>query len=82
MQIHSRYAAFCILCLSITALLWRLLDFFEEAINGSVKMSLGPLLITGHNAAIMQIAIITVLLFASCKTLAQLRGKKTISPPG
>lgn len=72
MKNHSRHPALCVLCLSVVTLLWRLLDFFDEAIAGSVKMSLGPLLITGFNAVIAQIVIITILLFVTRKSIVQL----------
>jgi len=70
------------LCISLATLLWRLLDFLEEATAGSVKMSLGPLLITGYSAAIMQLAIITVLLIAIYKTTAWLLRKQASIPLG
>lgn len=43
-------------------LAWRLSDLLEETVNGPIKMSLGEYIITGYQAATVQIAIVVTLL--------------------
>lgn len=47
-----------------------------------MKMSLGPFVITGYSAAIIQVAIITVLLITIYIMVARLLRKKVNSPAG
>ena len=61
------------LTLLLLILLWRLLDFIEEALSGSLKMSLGPLLLTGSVAAIVQLVVIILLLLFTCRVIVALR---------
>lgn len=50
-----------VLFLSILALIWRLSDFIEEAITGTLKMSMGTWIITGVHAEVVQLVIVGVL---------------------
>ena len=52
-------ALFYILLLT---LVWRLIDFFDEAINGATKMSLGKWGLEGYDALLAQSVIIGILL--------------------
>jgi len=61
------------LTLLLLILLWRLLDFIEEVVSGRLKMSLGPLLLTGSVAVIVQLVIIILLLLCTCRVIAALR---------
>jgi hypothetical protein len=49
------------LFLSLLALLWRLSDLAEEAITGTLKMSMGTWIITGGHAVVVQLVIVGVL---------------------
>jgi hypothetical protein len=62
-----------LLTLLLLILFWRLLDFIDEALSGSLKMSLGPLLLTGSVAAIAQLVVIILLLLLTCRVIIALR---------
>ena len=64
----------CILLLLLLTFFWRLLDFSDEALNESLKMSFGPLLLTGILAATAQLVIISLLLVASSIVIVILSG--------
>jgi hypothetical protein len=56
-QIH--FALFPIL---LSTLIWRVVDFLDELMSGATKMSLGKYMLEGHNALILQLVIINILL--------------------
>ena len=43
-------------------LLWRLADFIDELVSGSLKMSLGKYMLVGLDALVVQSLIISILL--------------------
>lgn len=49
-------------CLLVVILGWRLIDLFDEAINGFTKMSYGKFGLEGYDALIAQSVIIVILL--------------------
>ena len=54
-----QFVSFYILLLT---LVWRLIDFFDEAISGATKMSLGKWGLEGYDALLAQSVIIGILL--------------------
>jgi len=54
-----QFVSFYILLLT---LVWRLIDLFDEAINGATKMSLGKWGLEGYDALLAQSVIIGILL--------------------
>ena len=54
-----QFVSFYILLLT---LVWRLIDLFDEAINGATKMSLGKWGLEGYDALLTQSVIIGILL--------------------
>lgn len=57
----------------VVLLLWRLLDFIDEVLGAGVKMSLGPLLLTGYPAATAQLVLIFLLLLIASRFIIALR---------
>ena len=70
-----QFALFYILLLT---LVWRLIDFFDEAISGATKMSLGKWGLEGYDALLAQSVIIGILLLLVCQT----RKSHTSRDPG
>ena len=68
-----------LLFLSLLTLIWRLSDLVEEAIAGTPKMSMGRWLITGCDAAVVQIVIVGVLARIVFVTYSHIRQE---FPPG
>jgi hypothetical protein len=68
-----------LLFLSLLALIWRLSDLIEEAITGTPKMSMGTWVITGGDAAVVQIVIVGVL---GCIVLIAYSHMRQKFPPG
>ena len=57
----SRRIRTTLLFLSLPVLIWRLSDLVEEAITGTLKMSIGTWVITGGDAVVVQLVIIGAL---------------------
>jgi hypothetical protein len=53
---------FALFYLLLLTLIWRVIDFFDEALNGATKMSLGKYGLEGPDALIAQSVIIGILL--------------------
>jgi len=68
-----------LLFLSLPVLVWRLTDFIEEAIAQSPKMSMGTWVITGGDALVTQIVIIT---FLACTVFVSYGHMRRESTPG
>ena len=62
----------------LLTLIWRLIDFFDEVISGSTKMSLGKYGLEGYDALIAQSVIIVILLLLIC----QMRKSYSYRNPG
>ena len=53
---------FVLFYILLLMLVWRLIDFFDEALNGASKMSLGKWGLEGYDALLAQSVIIGILL--------------------
>ena len=53
---------FVLFYILLLTLVWRLIDFFDEAISGVIKMSLGKWGLEGYDALLAQSVIIGILL--------------------
>jgi hypothetical protein len=47
---------------ALATLIWRVVDFLDELMSGATKMSLGKYMLEGHDALILQLVIINILL--------------------
>ena len=62
-----RYKNFALLCVSLPVLIWRVVDFIQEAVSGLIKMSLGPLHLEGPIAVFLQLSLIACMIFVVTK---------------
>ena len=62
----------------LLTLIWRLIDFFDELLSGSTKMSLGKYGLEGYDALIAQSVIIGILLLL----VFQIRKSHSYRNPG
>ena len=69
---------FALFYLLLLTLIWRLIDFFDEALNGATKMSFGKYGLEGPDALIAQSVIIGILLLL----VYQLKKWHTSRDPG
>jgi len=69
---------FVLFYLLVLTLIWRLVDLFDEAIHGAIKMSLGKYGLEGYDALVAQSLIIGILLLL----VYQMRKWHTFRDPG
>lgn len=69
---------FVLFYILLLTLVWRLIDFLEEAISGVIKMSLGKWGLEGYDALLAQSVIIGILLHLAF----QMRKSHTSRDPG
>jgi len=58
---------------------WRLFDFIDELVVGSVKMTVGTLVFKGPAAAIAQLVIVSLLSFCLVKAVIVWRSAKRVN---
>ena len=69
---------FVLFYILLLMLVWRLIDFFDEALNGASKMSLGKWGLEGYDALLAQSVIIGILL----QLVFQMRKSHAYRNPG
>jgi len=74
---RSRVLAAFVLIL-LLMLCWRLFDFIDELVVGSVKMTVGTLVFKGPAAAIAQLVIVSLLSFCLIKAVIVWRSAKRV----
>ena len=61
---HTTWSRRCLrflLALAVLVFVWRLLDIIDEALSDAVKMSFGPLMLTGTVASIVQLSVLLLI---------------------
>lgn len=62
-----------LLALALLVFAWRLLDFIDEALSDAVKMTLGPWVLSGPLATIVQLCVLLLIVLFIRRVAAALR---------
>ena len=79
--IMHRFQNSALLFVFTAALIWRFLDFMQEVVLGTIKMSFGPLHLVGPVAVFVQLSLIAIIFLLVTKAALACIRLEAKTPP-